>query len=94
MRALYGVAVANGLQPRITSVFRSRAVQARLYRNYLAGRSRWPAAPPGKSKHQYGLAFDMVADNLPALGALWESWGGRWGGRFHDDIHFELRGPS
>ncbi len=90
MRELYQVAVANGLHPRVTSVFRSRTTQTRLYRNFLAGRSRWPAAPPGHSKHERGLAFDMLADNLPALGALWERWGGRWGGRFHDEIHFEI----
>jgi len=24
-----------------------------------------------------------------AVGLLWESWGGRWGGRFNDEIHFD-----
>lgn len=30
------------------------------------------------------------ADQLRAAGELWESWGGRWGGRFNDPIHFEV----
>jgi len=87
---LYIVARYNGLRPRVTSVRRSRAKQAELYRRYLAGQSRFPAAPPGRSKHEYGLAFDMpVERNAEALGALWSSWGGRWGGA-RDVIHFEV----
>jgi len=33
----------------------------------------------------------MVAEPqvLRAFGELWESWGGTWGGRFGDPIHFE-----
>lgn len=77
---------------RITSVRRSSTEQARLYRRYLAGQSRFPAAPPGRSKHEQGLAFDIVArdETLAAAGALWERIGGRWGGRFNDPIHFEV----
>lgn len=91
-KALVAVAAANGLRPVVTSVRRSKASQARLYRNYLAGRSRFPAAPPGTSKHERGLAFDLVVtpeSRLADLGALWESIGGRWGGRFGDPVHFE-----
>jgi len=47
-----------GVTPTITSVHRSSAEQARLYANYKAGRSRYPAAPPGRSLHEYGLAWD------------------------------------
>jgi LAS superfamily LD-carboxypeptidase LdcB len=88
------VAAMRAVDPstRITSVRRSTTEQARLYRRYLAGLSRFPAAPPGRSKHELGLAFDVVAraDTLAAAGALWEKWGGRWGGRFNDPIHFEV----
>lgn len=91
MRALYAEASRLGLHPRITSTYRSRATQARLYRAFLQGRSRWPAARPGHSLHQYGLAFDMLSDDMARLGAIWESWGGRWGGRFNDAVHYELR---
>lgn len=92
-RALVDIARANGLAPHVTSIVRSRATQERLHANYLAGRSRYPAAPPGRSKHELGLAFDMVVNDpryYEPLGRLWESWGGRWGGRFRDEIHFEL----
>lgn len=76
---------------RLTSARRSSTEQRRLYRRYLAGQSRFPVAPPGTSKHEQGRAIDLVArpEVLRALGLAWERAGGRWGGRFNDDIHFE-----
>ena len=85
---LYLVAEYNGLRPRITSVYRSYQQQAHLYDLYRRGLSQLPAAPPGRSKHQYGLAFDMVTDNAPALGAFWTGMGGQFGGT-KDPVHFE-----
>lgn len=75
----------------VTSVYRSVSEQSRLYRRYLAGQHPYPVAPPGKSLHNFGRAWDMVASDaeLRRLGELWERMGGRWGGRFHDPIHFE-----
>ena len=75
----------------VTSVRRSSTEQARLYRRFLAGVSAYPVAPPGRSKHEHGLAFDISArsETLAAAGRVWEYWGGRWGGRFKDPIHFE-----
>lgn len=96
MRELQRIANLNGIPFRITSGYRSRKVQWRLYRRWQMGLSPFPAAAPGTSKHELGLAFDAVADNNPQsavqreLGELWESWGGRWGGRFRDPVHFEL----
>lgn len=89
--ALFAWMLSQDLSTRVSSVRRSRAEQGRLYRRYLAGKSRFPAAPPGRSKHELGLAFDVVArpEVLKAAGKIWESWGGRWGGRFNDPIHFE-----
>jgi hypothetical protein len=76
---------------QVTSVRRTFSQQTRLWNAFLRGESRYPAAPPGTSKHEFGLAWDMVAEPaiLAALGELWESWGGTWGGRFGDPIHFE-----
>lgn len=76
---------------QLTSVKRSRAKQSELYQAYLAGASRYPAAPPGHSLHEVGRAFDVAAPAwlLMQMGALWEYWGGRWGGRGGDPIHFE-----
>lgn len=82
----------------VTSARRSYAKQSRLYDAWINGRSKIPAAPPGRSLHQYGLAFDMarigkspLGDPLLAwLGAVWESWGGRYGGA-NDPVHFQPR---
>lgn len=75
---------------RVTSSYRTRAEQTRLYRRYLAGLSRFPAAPPGRSKHEHGRAIDLYAgdETLRRLGAAWEAAGGKWGGE-RDPIHFE-----
>lgn len=76
---------------RVTSTVRSTSEQARLYRRFLAGQSKFPVAKPGTSRHEQGRAIDMVArpEVLRGLGEWWESLGGRWGGRFNDPIHFE-----
>lgn len=77
---------------RITSAFRSPEVQSALYDRWKSGRSRYPAAPPGRSLHNYGHAFDLSTPDPELqrwLGMVWESWGGRWGGRFDDPIHFD-----
>lgn len=92
--ALFRAAQRLDRGARVTSTVRSRSEQARLYRRYLAGLSRFPAAPPGRSKHQLGRAIDIVArpEVLRALGLAWERLGPsfKWGGRFNDAIHFEL----
>lgn len=88
---LYQVALQSGLHPVVTSVYRSKAKQARLYRDYLAGRNRYPVAPPGRSLHEHGLAFDMVVDRgwAPELGRLWLGVGGQWFAS--DEVHFQVR---
>ena len=85
---LYQVAAYNGLHPRVTSVYRSYQKQAILYNRYRQGLSDLPAAPPGRSKHQYGMAFDMVTDRPLARGAFWSGMGGKFGG-VRDPVHFE-----
>jgi hypothetical protein len=77
---------------QITSTLRSYWDQLLLWSQFKAGLSRYPAAPPGQSKHEQGLAFDLYSSNdqlLAALGSAWERYGGTWGGRFGDPIHFE-----
>jgi len=81
-----------GLAPRVISVRRSNFQQARLYDAWISGRSSIPAAPPGRSLHNVGQAFDLKVPNAEDqqwLGEVWESWGGRWGGRFDDPNHFD-----
>jgi len=99
-RRLLVVAGQAGLQPRITSTYRSPTEQARLYRRFLSGNNPYPVAPPGHSAHEAGFAFDMMIQDSPGqmesdladLGQVWESWGGIWGGHFKDPIHFEYPG--
>lgn len=50
-----------GVSPNITSTTRSREEQKRLYARYKAGKGP-VAAPPGRSKHEHGLAVDI---NVP-----------------------------
>lgn len=75
----------------LTSTRRTRTEQEQLYAAFLRGETKYPAAPPGQSWHEYGRAFDYVAPTaiLAQLGALWESVGGSWGGCCGDDIHFQ-----
>lgn len=88
---LYGVRI------RITSTFRSRRKQLALYRQ--REHSVLPAAAPGRSTHEYGLAFDAVSVDRDAqewLGRLGESVGLIWGGRFRrpDPVHFQVVHPD
>ena len=84
---LYEVAELNRLRPRVTSTFRSFSQQQRLVERFESGEQQLPVAAPGCSEHQFGLAWDMVTDDNPALGRLWNSVGGTWGGR-GDPVHF------
>ncbi len=82
----------------VTSARRSSAKQAELRHKWETGQSKIPANRPGTSLHEYGLAFDMARIGkdpltdplLNWLGAVWEHWGGRWGG-IRDPVHFQPR---
>jgi len=92
------LALARRLDKRfvITSARRSRTDQQRLYNRWLAGQSPFPALPPGKSRHELGLAVDLARrgvdpsedELLVQLGAEWRKVGGGWGGA-KDPVHFE-----
>lgn len=63
----------TGKAVRIESGFRSSEKQMELYQNFLAGRSRYPAAPPGNSPHERGRAIDTdlaTANELDRMGLL------------------------
>ena len=78
-RWLVDVARQNRLGPVVTSAYRSYEQQAILYRRYLAGQLPYTVAPPGRSKHQLGLAIDVDLPgnrgSLAVLGAWWERVG-------------------
>lgn len=93
-------AVGKYYQPKlvVTSAFRSPADQQRLRFKWLTGQSPIPAAPPGRSLHNFGLAFDLASLGvdpfedpvLPPLGRLWQSIGGAYGG-VCDPVHFAVK---
>lgn len=92
------LALEAGLPFEFISGLRSRSQQAALATD--ATRTT-PAAPAGMSKHEVGFAYDvrrtgLTADQLARIGALAESIGLRWGGRFAptpDPNHFEAATP-
>lgn len=101
--ALLDRASVAGGSYRVDSVRRSRRLQSRLFRTYWDLRRRgwsdaeiadatglYHPAPPGRSLHEVGRAFDVrfFGVSQAAMGALWQSWGGRWGGAT-DPVHFE-----
>lgn len=82
----------------VTSGFRDSKKQAQLYERWVSGASAIPAAPPGRSLHNYGLAFDLARLGvdpfedplLQWLGSLWSQLGGVYGG-VTDPVHFGVR---
>lgn len=95
---IYAVGKYNDGKLVVTSARRSSKKQAELRRLWETGQSQIPANRPGTSLHEFGLAFDMARLGVDPLtdpllnwlGAVWESWGGRWGGT-RDPVHFQPR---
>jgi len=86
---LVAVAKALNLQPRITSTVRTNREQTALYNKYIRGESQFPAARPGTSRHQRGLAMDVVTTDPALLGAYWKYYiGGKWSPK--DWVHYEI----
>ena len=86
---LVDVAKALNIEPRVTSTVRTRREQRKLYQRYRAGNSNFPAAVPGTSKHEKGMAMDIVTTNPALLGQYWQYYvGGKWSPR--DWVHYEI----
>jgi hypothetical protein len=63
----------TGKAVTVTSGLRDSAKQQQLYDAYKSGRSKFPAAKPGTSKHEQGLAVDINqsdADAMDSMGLL------------------------
>lgn len=81
----------TGKDVNVTSAIRPPEQQAKLYEDYLAGKSKYPVAPPGRSKHDRGLAIDVdsqVANQLDSMGLLAKYGLGRPVAR--DPVHIEV----
>ena len=81
-----------GIPVTITSTYRSWNEQQALYDRWLRGESRWPAAPPGHSAHNWGLAWDSHVP--PEWEEAWQ-WLRRqlgWHVPVNDEIHSAVPG--
>lgn len=86
----------------ITSGFRSRAEQERLYARYVSSGydPRYVAAKPGQSNHEKGLAIDAVVDGKPVGAFFSRQTLAKYGlttlynskGQPFDTVHIELLG--
>jgi len=82
----------------VTSAKRDRGKQEELYSRWQRGLSKIPAARPGTSLHEIGVAFDLARigvdplqdDLLMWLGEVWEYYGGKHGGQ-RDPVHFQIK---
>ncbi len=92
----------QGLELKFYSGYRSRSHQSELRNDYLAGRSKIYASPPGYSSHELGLAMDTYVWNgksftrnksmLKKVAAIGKQFGLRWGGNFkvgNEQHHFD-----
>ena len=64
----------------VTSAVRTPEEQQKLYNDYISGKSKYPAAAPGKSKHDRGMAVDVdssIANQLDSMGLLAKNGLGR-----------------
>ncbi len=78
-----------GWDYRVTSGFRSMSKQARLYADWRAGRRTLPAAPPGRSRHNFGRALDMITNDRALLNEVMAWLGFRWAGP-RDPVHYDV----
>jgi len=82
------------LSVTITSKFRSIKKQKQLWDKFQRGESRFPAARPGFSMHNYGFAFDAVVTRGGTqrdLGEIASRHGLIWAGP-KDRVHFDAFG--
>ncbi len=99
---LIRICKSKGIQLAIVETYRTHAKQT----EYKTMGRRYTRTKAGQSKHQYGLAIDIVPliDSIPQwrniklwrkIGPIGEQLGLRWGGRWHklfDPGHFEWTG--
>jgi len=71
--AEYAMQIAHsyGVQPTVTSTYRSWEEQTKLRSRWERGESRFPANRPGDSAHNYGWAFDAVVPDVQQ--PLWDA---------------------
>lgn len=93
-RSWYRAALADmaraGITVTTTSTRRTSSEQLFLFKRFVAGQSRFPAARPGTSTHELGIAVDLVPKTpfaLPAVVIIMARHGFKWAGS-RDRVHF------
>lgn len=90
---LIAAARAAGHQVTLNSSFRTLGSQTQLYKLYKSGKGA-PAAPPGRSNHQYGMALDISVAAYPKLLQWLLANGPRYGWHktvAREDWHYEYK---
>lgn len=99
---MINICKSKGIELAVVESYRTKAKQS----EYFSMGKKYTQSKGGKSKHQYGLAVDLVPivngqpkwDNKVLwrkIGVIGESLGLRWGGRWrsiYDPAHFEWTG--
>lgn len=99
---LFRLCKTRGIELAVVETYRTHSKQ----REYKAMGKKYTRSGAGKSRHQYGLAIDIVPlkDSIPQwenpvlwkkIGTIGERLGLRWGGRWknlYDPGHFEWTG--
>jgi hypothetical protein len=67
VQALVKAVTAYGKPITVTSAVRTPEEQQKLYDDFVSGKSKLPAAPPGKSRHAAGNAVDIDSGDANAL---------------------------
>lgn len=92
LRILLDVLRGLGYRATFTSGYRSPEKQLALYRKWIAGRSPYPVAKPGRSRHEQGAAVDVSSDAPDrVLQFAGQVAGLRWYGP-GDRVHFSVDG--
>ena len=102
LQELHKRALAEGIDFKIESGYRTNAQQQKLYETSREG----GAAKPGYSQHEKGMAVDLSIANKSGvdskrakqrLGQIWGQMGYTWGGDWaknKEDWHFDMRSSS
>lgn len=88
-RNLPAVAKSQGFSARVTSGYRTKAAQTKLYKRWQQGLQQYPVAVPGTSDHEKGKAIDVVSTDTGKLVALLTAAGLSWAGP-SDPVHFSM----
>ena len=98
LRAMHAAAAREGLSFSITSAYRSRSYQARLFSNYSSrygvASAETFSARPSHSEHQTGWAADLGSGSCSLGSCFGRSQVGRWVAAHAHEFGFIIRYPA